>query len=212
MTRLWLLLLLASSVSAYVAGARPVAALARRAASPGCLRTSAPPLALAKKKKKAPGKSGSVSVLLSSDVKNLGRKGEVVSVKPAYAENMLVRTGLGQLATPEILAELEKSNLAAAEAAAAAKAKAVEARAALEKAFGDEGGSITKNVGPDGALFGSVTPTEVAELIAQLAGVSVEKKDVIECPDIKAVGSGVAKVRLHKEVVCQLKINVVAAS
>ena len=210
MTRVWLLLLLATSVSAFLAGARPVA-VARRSAELNCRRAAAP-LAMAKKKKAAGGsKSGSVSVLLSADVKNLGRKGEVVSVKPAYAENMLVRTGLGQLATPEILAEKEKSNAAAAATAAAAKAKAVEASATLKKAFGEEGGSISKNVGPDGALFGSVTPTEVAQLISQLAGVTVEKKDVIECPDMKAVGSGVAKVRLHKEVVCELKINVVAA-
>ena len=76
--------------------------------------------------------------------------------------------------------------------------------------FGEAGAEIKKNVGPDGALFGSVTPTEVAELLRERAGVEVEKRH-IAVPDLKRVGEATAKITLHKEVVSELKIVVVPA-
>ena len=69
---------------------------------------------------------------------------------------------------------------------------------------------VKKRAGPDGAIFGSVTPTEVATVVAELAGVKVEKKH-IKVPDLKHVGSGTAELQLHKEVSAKLKIVVVAA-
>ena len=57
-------------------------------------------------KKQAAGKK--VQVVLSQTIKGIGNKGELVSVAPAYAENVVVRGGLGVIASPEILADHER--------------------------------------------------------------------------------------------------------
>ena len=116
-----------------------------------------------------------MQVLLSADVKGVGKKGEVVSVKPAYAENMLIRSGLGQEATPEILEQLAADNEAAIAAAIAEKEAAQENEKALTAAFGEEGAVLKKKVGPDGSMFGSITPTEIADLIKKRVGLDVPK-------------------------------------
>ena len=137
-------------------------------------------LMMAKKAKKGGGaaKGGTVQVVLNAPVKGVGKKGDVVSVKSAYAENVIIRGGLGALATQEILEQIAEQDAANAEAAAAAKAAAVANAAALTKLFGEKGCVITKNVGPDGAIFGSITPTEIADVLSKEAGITVQKKDI----------------------------------
>jgi large subunit ribosomal protein L9 len=168
---------------------------------------------MAKKKGKGGGggssSSGSVQVVLSAPVKGVGKKGELVTVKAAYAENFLIRGGLGVKATPDVLKNFEAEQAAAVAAAEAAKQRAVEASETLKKVF-SEGAMVKKNVGPDGALFGSVTASELATLIEDQAGIKVEKKD-IQPPDLKKVGTGTAEITLHKEVVSKLKVVVAAA-
>jgi large subunit ribosomal protein L9 len=117
--------------------------------------------------------------------------------------------------------------IAAMEAAAAAeKAEAKQKEAALARTFGDKGCFIEKNVAADGSIFGSVTPTELAEIIAKQAGITVDKK-IISSPTIKTedagtippqkvggtsikiAGTGIADIKLHPEVVSKLKVVIV---
>ena len=161
------------------------------------------------KKKKAPAKTAMVSVVLNQPVKGVGKKGEVVSVKSAYAENVIIRGGLGELATDEVLAEISVANAEAAATAAAEKAAAVELDKKLLEVFKD-GVVVKKKAGPDGALFGSVTPTELAAALLEKAGAKVDKKNV-RPPELKSIGSGTAEIQLHKEVVCSLTVVVEAA-
>lgn len=193
-----------ASTHAYVL---PGARLAAMLSAPA---TRSPPACLMAKKKKAAGKTAMVQVVLNQPVKGIGKKGEVVSVKSAYAENVIIRGGLGELATDDKLAEIEVANQEAAAAAAAEKAAAVETDKKLVECFGEGGVLIKKKAGPDGALFGSVTPTELAEALKTKAGVTVDKKS-IRPPEMKQVGSGTAEIQLHKEVTCSLKVVVEAA-
>ena len=157
------------------------------------------------------GASASVQVVLHQEVKGVGKKGELVMVKPAYAENVLIRGGLGAVATPEILEQIAADDAASAEAAAAAKAAAQASAKKLTEVFGDAGCVIEKKCGPDGAIFGSVTQTDLADALKQHAGLQVEKKH-IKCPsDLKNAGTGTAEITLHKEIVHTLKVVVVAA-
>lgn len=162
---------------------------------------------LAKKKGSASGKD--VQVLLTGDIKGVGKKGEIVKVKAAYANNFIASQGLGEIATKEILdkfaAEQEEAEAQAVEAKKAAEADA----AALQTAFGEEGAVVKKKVGPDGSIFGSITSAELAELIQETCAVKVDKKK-ISVPSISVVGSVTAQVALHKEVKAQLKVVVVA--
>ena len=218
----WLLLVLASplAVSSYhlpmqtTCGTRFLALPMQTTCGPRPLAHARVPVAarmMAKAKSKGgKAKGGAVQVVLHQPVKGVGKKGEVVTVKPAYAENVILRAGLGALATPEVLDKLAAKQAADAEAAAEAKAAAVANDKALTKIFAD-GCVIAKNVGPDGAIFGSVTATEIADALDKQAGIRVEKKD-IKVPDLKHVGSGTAEVRLHKEVVHKLKVVIVSAA
>lgn len=85
---------------------------------------------------------------------------------------------------------------------------------------------IEKQVGPDGAIFGSVTPSELSNLIESRAGIFVDKK-IISIPDInkekdmtipaqkpgqsptKVAGSAIVDVKFHPEVTCKFKILIV---
>jgi len=173
-------------------------------------RCHSPARMLAKKKKAAGGAAKTVQVVLTAEIKGVGRKGELVSVKPAYADNFIVNKGLGAIATPEKLAEIAAAQEAADAEAAALKAQAMKDAETIAAAFGEDGGEIAKNVGPDGAVFGSVTAAEVIALIKERANVSVQKKQV-KVPEIKTLGSGLAEVALHKEVTSKVKIVVVAS-
>ena len=155
--------------------------------APACARVgrSSSAVMMAKKKKAAAAKT--VEVVLSAPVKGLGKKGDLVSVKPAYAENALVRAGLGVLATPEMLTQLAADQAAADADAAKVKQQAVDDAATLEKVFKD-GCVVKKKTGPDGSIFGSVTGAEVAALLQEQAGVTVDKKN-IEVRAFSAFGS-----------------------
>lgn len=165
---------------------------------------------MAKKKGGGGGGSKMVQVVLSEDIKGVGRKNELVSVKPAYADNFIVRGGKGRIADEETLAQIAADDAATKAAAAAALAQAVADDKKLASVFGEEGCVVTKKVGPDGAIFGSVTGAELAAAIKEKAGVAVDKKH-ISSPDIKFAGSGSCNVELHKTVVHKLKVVVVAA-
>merc|ERR1719183_2044245 len=123
-------------------------------------------------------KSKFTQVVLTKGVAGLGKGGEVVSVKHPYAENVLLPQGLAAPATPQVLEEIAAKVAAAEAARAAAVAEAKQKEAKLVATFGESGCFIEKKVGPDGGIFGSVTAAELADLLANQAGVSVDKKDV----------------------------------
>ena len=181
--------------------ARPAATLTRR-----CV-----PVLMAKKKAGGGGGGGGkdISVVLTADVKGQGRKGELINVKPAYAQNFIVSKGLGKVATPEILKEIEKAKAAADADAAAALVAAKELAAKLEAAFEAEGAVIKKKVGPNGDIFGSVTGGDLSEHIAS-RGFKVDKK-AISVASVTSVGSAAATLSLHKQVSMELKFEVVSA-
>ena len=167
---------------------------------------------LAKKKKKGGGGGGDakVEVVLNALVKGVGAKGELVKVKPAYAENVLVPQGLATVATPEVLAKIKADEEAAAAAAIAARETAEENLSVLNSVFGDGGLRLQKKCGPTGAIFGKITAAEVAASIKEKTGIELDKR-TISMPPLAAVGTGVAQIKLHREVTMKLKLVVEAA-
>lgn len=190
------LLLLAFTSAARAFSMHPLCVVrSHEATSSASHSRSLPAVAMAKAKKKGgSAKGGNVQVVLTADVKSLGKKGDVVSVKPAYAENAIVRAGLGKMATEEILEQIAADDAAAVAAAAAAKAAAEEAATKLVAAFGEDGKVLKKSVGPDGAIFGKITPTEVADLVQEVAGITVEKKN-INAPALKVRARAASRAR-----------------
>lgn len=147
-------------------------------------------------------------VILTADMKHLGKKGEIVAVKKAYYRNYLSPYNFAAEATPELLAKAEEER-AAREAEELARLASCKEQAATIDAV-CAGGAITvmRKAGPDGKLFGSVTAIEVAELVADRSGVKIDKK-MVELPTISSAGSFVATIKLHPKVETTVTVVVV---
>lgn len=125
-----------------------------------------------------------VKVLLTADVKGIGKKGDVVEVSRGYASNYLIPKKLGILATEDVV------NTYKAKQQAQERKIEKERKTAKEVAAMLEGKKLVvrKKVGESGKLFGSITPKELAELINSNFKVSVDKKEIEISNPIKSVG------------------------
>lgn len=145
-----------------------------------------------------------MEVLLKSDVKGLGKKGEKVSVSEGYARNFLFPKGLAAEMNAQLMSELRNKESSeqfrADEDLKAAKAYAakINGQTVVIKAKG----------GANGKLFGSVTAKEIAQLISTKFGIKVDKRK-ITVDDIKAFGTYNTQVRLHPQVTADFKVQVV---
>lgn len=145
-----------------------------------------------------------MEVILLEDVKNVGKKGEVVKVNDGYGRNVLVKKKQALEATGKNLNDLKlkKANddKIAAENLAAAKE--------LGKKIEGSEITITIKVGEGGKTFGSVSSKEIAEEVKKQLGFDVDKKKVQLKDAIKAVGTHEVKIKLHSQVTTTLKVNV----
>jgi large subunit ribosomal protein L9 len=148
-----------------------------------------------------------MKVILLSDVKALGKKGDVVDVAEGYARNFLLPRN--------IASEANKGALAAH----AAQVRAQEKRDAQTLADAKELASklettqlaVKAKAGGNGKLFGAVTNADVADAISNTLAVDVDKHKIEIKSQIKALGSYPVEIKLHRNVVAKATINVVSA-
>ena len=148
-----------------------------------------------------------MELILLEKVKNLGNLGDKVQVKPGYGRNYLVPHGKAAPATAANLADFEKRRAELEARHNALLATAESRRAALE---GQEV-SLSVNASPEGKLYGSVGPREIAEAFSA-RGLPVEKGEVVmpEGP-IRAIGETMVTLVLHADVSVTAKVIVLAA-
>ena len=144
-------------------------------------------------------------LILSQNVENLGRIGELVKVKNGYARNFLIPRGLAVVANEGNQASLNHQMRLLEKEKALILGEAKKQAGLIEKISV----TVTKQVGEDEKIFGSVTTAELEELLAA-EGVKVSKKDIKLTEEIKKVGVYSAEVRVHPEVVAKFKVWVVA--
>jgi large subunit ribosomal protein L9 len=148
-----------------------------------------------------------MNVILLENVENLGSIGDLVKVKPGYGRNYLLPQGKAALATPENMKEIE------ARRAELEKAAAEELAAAKTRAGAIEGMElvIPANAGPEGKLFGSVGPIDIADAFEKVQ-VDVERSE-IRMPEgpIQELGEFTIGVHLHPEVDVDINVRVVEA-
>jgi large subunit ribosomal protein L9 len=144
-----------------------------------------------------------MKVLLLKDVKNIGKKGQVVEVKDGYARNFVLPGGLGVEATGGALKQAE--NLQAADARK--KEKDHEEAEAQAVKLREVTVVLRHKAGEEGRLFGSVTNQEVAEGLSAL-GYPIEKKKVILEEPIRHTGRFMVKVKLHNHVTVEVAVSV----
>tara|TARA_Y100001970_G_C13831448_1_gene649909 strand:- start:80 stop:535 length:456 start_codon:yes stop_codon:yes gene_type:complete len=145
-----------------------------------------------------------VKVVLTEPISTLGRDGDVVEVSPGYARNFLLPFGKAANVTPSILKQIERKRAKEKIAAEKVKQEAINFKTALST-IGRF--TIKKQVGEDGVLFGTVTNGDVAEAIEAATKKDIDRRD-ITVPDIHSLGSYVAKIKLHKEVIAEVNIEV----
>lgn len=145
-----------------------------------------------------------MQLILLQNVTNLGKLGDKVTVKPGYGRNFLVPQGKAVPATAANLADFE-ARRAEFEAKAKAQLEGAEGRRA-----GLEGVEVTirANASPEGKLFGSVTPRDIAEALTRL-GHEVDKSEVVmgEGP-FRRTGEYEVIIRLHADVEQPVKVVV----
>lgn len=148
-----------------------------------------------------------MNVILLDNVENLGKIGDLVRVKPGYGRNYLLPQGKAALATPENIKQIE-ARRAELETAAAEELVAAKTRA---KAIDGMELVIQANSGPEGKLFGSVGPIDIADAFEKVQ-VEVQRSE-IRMPDgpIQELGDFPVGVHLHPEVNVDIAIRVVEA-
>ncbi len=137
-----------------------------------------------------------MEIILVQDVENLGKKGEIKTVKDGYGRNYLIPRGFAERATPGKLKVVRERQ--AAERTRHEK-RVAEAQARAES-LKDLRVDIEVNAGESGRLFGSVTSQDVADALAK-RGIPIEKKDVrLDGGAMKALGDHEATVHLYEGV------------
>lgn len=146
-----------------------------------------------------------MEVILLEDVKNVGKKGEVVKVKDALGRNVLIKKGQALEATGKNLNDLKLKKANDDKIAA----ENLEAAKALSKKIEESSITLSVKLGEGGKVFGSVSSKEIAEEVKKQLGYDVDKKKVQLKDGIKNVGEYEVKIKLHPQVTTTLKVKVV---
>ncbi len=147
-----------------------------------------------------------MKVILLSDVKNVGKKGEVKQVADGYGRNYLVKNGLAVEATKKSMEILTKQKADEAAREAEMKEEAIELKNKLEKMTI----SFKVKAGSDGRMFGSVSNAKIAETLAKDYQIQVDKRKFVDNGNITELGMHKVRVELFKGVVATLNINIEA--
>lgn len=145
-----------------------------------------------------------MEVILMSDVRGSGKKGDVVNVADGYAKNYLFPKNMAIEATNGALNELKN------EKESCKRKKEMEKQEALKAAdiLKDKQVVVFSNAGESGKLFGSVTSQEIAEKINETYGLSVNKKKIRLNEDIKSFGTYEFVIKLYPEITVNMSVVV----
>jgi large subunit ribosomal protein L9 len=144
-----------------------------------------------------------MKVILADDVRGVGHRGDTVAVKPGFARNYLFPQGLAWEATTANMRRLSEEK------------KKYDAKTLHEKGLAEQVARkveglklvIAKKAGEGDVLYGSVTPADIANALAE-RGVEVDRRRVEVAEPIKRLGEHTVHVRFHRDVVAELIVDV----
>jgi large subunit ribosomal protein L9 len=145
-----------------------------------------------------------MEVILLSDVEHVGLRGDVVSVARGYARNYLLPRQLAEEATPARVAELQKRDTLRARH----EAKTAEQANQMAEALAGTVLRFEVKAGPTGSLFGSVTPTDIADELWSSKKIRVDRRK-IETDPIKRIGRYEIPIGLFEDVRVEVKTEVI---
>lgn len=145
-----------------------------------------------------------MKVILKADVEKLGKRGDIVKVADGYARNFLLPKGLALKENPSNLKIIEEEKKLLAVKQVKEKAEAETMAEKLKQV------SITvvKKVGENEVLYGSVTSSEIADLLKK-EGIEVDRRKIEIADPIKTTGIFNVPIKIHPEVSAEIKVWVV---
>ena len=146
-------------------------------------------------------------VILTTDVEELGRKGDVLDVADGYARNYLVPRNYAVKATAGAVRQAEEMRTAREEALRAARD---EAETFAQSLTGTRV-VVAAHAGDEGKLFGSISDADIATAITKFTGIEVDRKLVSLDKPIKEIGLHEVALRPHPEVEFVVTLDVIPA-
>jgi len=146
-----------------------------------------------------------VDVVLLADVEKVGLRGEVVSVSRGYMRNFLEPRRLARLATPALVAELERRENERAKH----EARSHEQAQAIAETLGKTVLRFEVKAGTQGVLFGSITATDVADELWRTRKIRVDRRKIGLADPIKRVGRYEVPIEVFQDVSVAVKTIVV---
>lgn len=147
-----------------------------------------------------------MKVILISDVKGLGKNGDIVNAKTGHARNFLLPNNLAVEATKENLARWKAEQKEMQIQADKEKQAAMELKGQIEVAKV----VIKAKTGDEGKLFGSITNADIAKALKKQCKIDIEKKKIELKENIREVVSVEVPVRVYPEVTANLKVQVIS--
>jgi large subunit ribosomal protein L9 len=144
-----------------------------------------------------------MKVILADEVRGLGHRGDTVTVKPGYARNYLFPQGVAYEATPANVRRLGEEKKKYDEKMSHQKTNAEGVAKKMEGLTV----TVTKKAGDEGVLYGSVTPSEIADALAA-RGIDVDRRRIELEEPIKRLGEHTVHIRLHRDVTTVLIVDV----
>lgn len=145
-----------------------------------------------------------MEVILTDDVFDLGKRGEVVKVADGYGRNYLIPRRLAMPVTPGNLKMVEQQRIAMAKKEAKFREEAELLAAELNQLHF----LISRKAGETGALFGSVTSKDLTDLL-ETQGVHLDRRKIIMEQPIKTIGNCTVPVRPHSDIEANLSVSIV---
>ena len=146
-----------------------------------------------------------MKVILREDIENLGKSGDLVTVKDGFGRNYLLPRKKAVLASEQNLRQLEHER----SVLTARNAKLKGAAEEQAKKIGNIKVTIKRKVGEQDKLYGSVTVLDIAEAVAS-QGQQIDRRHIHMPEPIKALGNYEVELRLHREVTAKIKVEVAA--
>ena len=145
-----------------------------------------------------------MKVILLTDVKGKGKKGQMIEVSDGYARNYMLPRKLAIEATTDAVNTMRMNDKATAERIAREKAEALE----ISKKLRELTLTVKAKGGGQGRLFGAVTNTEVAAALEKQAGIKLDKRKIVLNETIKNVGTYTATCKLGYEITAPLTVKI----
>ena len=145
-----------------------------------------------------------MKVILLTDVKGKGKKGQMIEVSDGYARNFMLPKKMAIEATPDAINTMRMNDKAAQERQARERAEALE----ISKKLKELTLVVKAKGGGAGRLFGAVTNTEIADALKKNAGITLDKRKIVLDENIKNVGTYTVKAKLGYEIVGQFSVKI----